>query len=139
MPAVFLFSFFGSKKLVHTVWFPENFKFQNILILPSWLLLFPLFQKTSAQHFSTLFTDDTILPLNFFKFFFIFYFLNYESMITHLTETWKIQNTVIKAYNSTIYYNSFFKQIKYDFLLKFQYQTLKSQQSEQKSRRIQQT
>ena len=38
---------------------------------------------------------------------FFFSFLNYESMITHLQKTWKIQNKV--AYSSTIYYNSFFK------------------------------
>ena len=30
-------------------------------------------------------------------------FLNYESMITHLQEAWKIQNKV--TYSSTIYYN----------------------------------
>ena len=31
--------------------------------------------------------------------------LNYENMITHLQETWKIQNKV--TYSSTIYYNYF--------------------------------
>ena len=31
----------------------------------------------------------------FIKLFFHFYSLNYESMITHLQETWKIQNKVI--------------------------------------------
>jgi len=30
-------------------------------------------------------------------------FLNYEKMITHLQETWKIQNKV--TYSSTVYYN----------------------------------
>ena len=36
-------------------------------------------------------------------------FVNCESMITYLQETWIIQNKV--AYNSTIYYNYFLKQI----------------------------
>ena len=31
----------------------------------------------------------------------LFYFLNYENMITHLQETWKIQNKV--THSSTIY------------------------------------
>ena len=34
-------------------------------------------------------------------FFFLFYFLNYENMITHLQETWKIQNKV--THSSMIY------------------------------------
>ena len=34
-----------------------------------------------------------------------FYFLNYESMITLLEETWKMQNKV--TYSLTIYYNNF--------------------------------
>ena len=33
------------------------------------------------------------------------FFLNYECMITHLQETWKIQNKT--TYSSTIYYNHF--------------------------------
>ena len=37
--------------------------------------------------------------------FFIFIFLDYESMITYLQEVWKIQNKV--TYSSTIYYNFF--------------------------------
>ena len=37
--------------------------------------------------------------------FFFFSFLNYESMITHLQEMWKIQNKV--TYSSTTYYNYF--------------------------------
>ena len=46
--------------------------------------------------------------LFFIEFFlFLFYFLNYETAITHLQvqETWKIQNKVI--YSSPIYYNDF--------------------------------
>ena len=43
------------------------------------------------------------LEANLFKCMFIF--LNYESMMTHLQETWKIQNKV--TYSSTIYYNCF--------------------------------
>ena len=35
--------------------------------------------------------------------FFLFYFLNYESLIPHLQKTWKIQNKV--AYGPTVYYN----------------------------------
>ena len=38
-------------------------------------------------------------------FLFLFYFLNYESMITHLQETWKIQNKV--TYSSTTGYSYF--------------------------------
>ena len=41
----------------------------------------------------------------YFLFLNILYFLNYESMITHLQETWKIHNKV--TYSSTIYYNYF--------------------------------
>ena len=33
------------------------------------------------------------------------YFLNYGHMITHLQESWKIQNKV--TYSSTMYYNFF--------------------------------
>ena len=43
------------------------------------------------------------LEANLFKYMFIFF--NYESMMTHLQETWKIQNKV--TYSSTIYYNYF--------------------------------
>ena len=43
-------------------------------------------------------TDD----VNFFP---LFYFLNYESMITHLKETWKIQKKV--TYSTAKYYNYF--------------------------------
>ena len=43
-------------------------------------------------------SGESIFPL---------YFLNSESMITHLQETWKIQNKV--TYSSTIYYNYFFQ------------------------------
>ena len=35
----------------------------------------------------------------------LFHFLNYESMITHLQETWKVQNKV--TYSPTIYCNYF--------------------------------
>ena len=35
----------------------------------------------------------------------LYYFLNYESMLTHLQETWKIQKKV--TYSSTKYYNYF--------------------------------
>ena len=38
-------------------------------------------------------------------FLFLFYFLNYESMITHFQETWKIRNKV--TYSSTTCYNYF--------------------------------
>ena len=52
---------------------------------------------------------ETLTP-NLFIFYFIFayfkFFLNYENMIIHLQETWKIQNKV--TYSSTIYYNYFF-------------------------------
>ena len=40
-----------------------------------------------------------------FLFLKILYFLNCGSMITHLQETWKIQNKI--TYSSTIYYNYF--------------------------------
>ena len=40
-----------------------------------------------------------------FLFKYMFCFLNYESMITHLQETWAIQNKV--TYSSTIYWNYF--------------------------------
>ena len=43
-------------------------------------------------------------------YFLVLSFLYYETMITHLQESWKIQNKV--TYSSTIYYNDFFKQIK---------------------------
>ena len=43
-------------------------------------------------------------PNGFFKS--LFYFLNYENMITHLQETWEIQNKV--AHSSTIYCNCLF-------------------------------
>ena len=59
-----------------------------------------------------------------FLFCFSLYFLNYESMITHLQKTWKIQNKV--AYSSTIYYNYFFKVDKLRFLVESLYQTLKN-------------
>ena len=32
------------------------------------------------------------------SFVFLFYFLNYENMITHLQESWKIQNEVLYIY-----------------------------------------
>ena len=38
---------------------------------------------------------------------FLFYFLNYDSMITHLQETWKIQNKITYIGSSTVYYNYF--------------------------------
>ena len=38
-------------------------------------------------------------------FFIVIAFFNYGNMITHLQETWKIQNKV--AYSTTIYFNSF--------------------------------
>ena len=44
-----------------------------------------------------------VLEANLFKYFFIFF--NYESRITHLQDTWKIQNKV--TYSSTIYHNYF--------------------------------
>ena len=44
-----------------------------------------------------------VLEANPFQY--MFMFLNYESMMTHLQETWKIQNKV--TYSSTIYYNYF--------------------------------
>ena len=43
--------------------------------------------------------------LFFFFFYFFFIFFNYEKMITHLPETWKIQNN--GTYSSTIYFNYF--------------------------------
>jgi len=53
-----------------------------------------------------------ILPLFFLS---LFYFLNYESMTTHLQEIWKMQNRVI--YSSTVYY-SYFKVDKIRFLVR---------------------
>ena len=50
--------------------------------------------------------------LSFIPFFFFFLiFLNYESMITHLQETWKIQNKV--TYSSDIYYNYFLSKLRF--------------------------
>jgi len=43
-----------------------------------------------------------------FKKLFLLYFLNYESMITHLQETLKIQNKLHIYYLSTTYYSYFF-------------------------------
>ena len=45
----------------------------------------------------------------YFLFLNIFNPLNYESMISHLQATWKIQNKF--AYSSTVYCNYFFRQI----------------------------
>ena len=42
-------------------------------------------------------SDANVMALIFF----LFYFLNYENMVTHLQETWKIQNKV--THSSTIY------------------------------------
>ena len=46
----------------------------------------------------------TMLSLGSF-FYFFFIFLNYEKMITHLLETWKIQNN--GTCSSTVYFNYF--------------------------------
>ena len=51
------------------------------------------------------FSESGNFVFYFIKLFFHFYSFNYESMITHLQETCKIQNKV--NYNSTIYYNYF--------------------------------
>ena len=46
-----------------------------------------------------------VLSLDFFYFFEFFIFFNYESMMTHLQETGKMQDKV--TYSSTSYYNFF--------------------------------
>ena len=51
-------------------------------------------------------TELTTSTTSTFIFVVVFNFLNYESMITHLQETWKIQKV---TYSSTMYYNYFFK------------------------------
>ena len=77
---------------------------------------FPVYPQTpvSGTHWAAYFwyPDFFYLPLGDFSsqgctslHFFLFLFFNYESMITHLQETWKIQNKV--TYSYTIYYNYF--------------------------------
>ena len=44
--------------------------------------------------------------LTSFSFSFFFYFLNYESVITHMQETWEIQNEVTY---SSLYFTIIFK------------------------------
>ena len=51
-------------------------------------------------------TELKELTTSTFVFVVVFNFFNYESMVTHLQETWKIQKV---TYSSTMYYNYFFK------------------------------
>lgn len=98
----------------------ERIRAQRVLVLSfllfpffdSWLLsLFPFEQlqgislreaMTASQ--SVIYTDTIFFIVNSV---FSLYFLNYESIITHLREAWKIQNKV--ACSSTIEYNYLFK------------------------------
>ena len=59
---------------------------------------------SESKHFISWGTALLSLPCSFISSFF-FYFLNYETMITHLQE--KMQNKV--TYSSTIYYKYIFK------------------------------
>ena len=61
---------------------------------PQWMVLAVL--TNISRHMDVL----IFLESQFF-FFFLFYLLNYKSIITHLQETWKIQNKV--TYSSTMY------------------------------------
>ena len=98
----------------------ERIPAQHVLVLS--FLLFPFFDSCLLSLFpfeqlqgislreampasqSVTYTDTIFFVVNSV---FSLYFLNYESIITHLQEAWKIQNRV--AYSSTIEYNYLFK------------------------------
>ena len=69
------------------------------------MFLFLFFQRAASVCLLSpfnLYCED-LIPLLKILFFFMFCFLNYDNMITHLQATWKIQNKV--TCNFTMCYN----------------------------------
>ena len=64
-----------------------------------------LFSRFIIQMYTSIFFSFFLIVFPFLFFFFFVCLFNYESMIKHLQETWKIQNKV--TYSATVHYNYF--------------------------------